>query len=199
MLKSEGLGGMKDNMKLIVGLGNPGNQYTKTKHNIGFMSVDNIAQKLSLTFNQTKFKSLYTEGRMGTEKFILIKPQTYMNLSGEAVQAWVDFYKLSGADIVVIYDDMDLPIGKVRLRAKGGHGGHNGVKSIIQHLGTKEFNRVRVGIGRPFVGQDVTSHVLSQFPKKNLEEIDTALYQIEDAINYWLDEHTFLETMNEFN
>ncbi|HLR91720.1 MAG TPA: aminoacyl-tRNA hydrolase [Atopostipes sp.] len=186
-------------MKLIFGLGNPGTKYQNTKHNIGFIAVDRIAENLGLTFNQTKFKSLYAEGRIGTEKIVLIKPQTFMNLSGESVQPWMDYYNLTGEDIVIIYDDMDLPVGKIRLRAKGGHGGHNGMKSIIQHLGTKEFNRIRVGVGRPSPRQTVVSHVLSRFPTEEIDDMKEAVQAVEDAIKHWGHDHTFLETMNEFN
>lgn len=186
-------------MKLIFGLGNPGAKYQTTKHNIGFMVVDQLAKNLNLTFNQTKFKSLYAEGRLGDEKIILIKPQTYMNLSGEAVQPWMDFYKLTKEDIIIIYDDMDLEVGKIRLRLKGGAGGHNGVKSIIQHLGEPNFNRIRIGVGRPYPGQEVVAHVLSSFRKEDADKIEDAIYQSVDAIKYWTQNHTFQETMNQFN
>lgn len=186
-------------MKLIFGLGNPGNKYKNTKHNIGFIAVDHIAESLGLTFNQTKFKSLYAEGRIGTEKIVLVKPQTFMNLSGESVQPWMDYYNLTGDDIIIIYDDMDLPVGKIRLRVQGSSGGHNGMKSIIQQLGTKEFNRIRVGVGRPFPRQTVVAHVLSQFPKEEIDDMRAAVQQIEDAVKYWANDHTFQETMNEFN
>lgn len=186
-------------MKLIFGLGNPGNKYKKTKHNIGFIAIDQIAENLGLTFKQTKFKSLYAEGRLGSEKIILIKPQTFMNLSGESVQPWMDYYNLTGEDIVVIYDDMDLPVGKIRLRVKGSSGGHNGMKSIIHQLGTKEFNRIRAGIGRPLPRQTVISHVMSQFPQEEIADMKEAVRDIEDAVKYWADNHTFQETMNEFN
>lgn len=186
-------------MKLIFGLGNPGKQYEKSKHNIGFLALDALADSLALSFNKTKFKSVYAEGRIGTEKVVLIKPQTYMNLSGESVQPWVDYYNLTEDDILVIYDDMDLPVGKTRLRLQGGHGGHNGVKSIIQHLGTKSFNRVRVGVGRPLPKQDVVSHVLSPFPADAIADMKAALHTTTEAIKYWAGGHTFEETMNEFN
>lgn len=186
-------------MKLIFGLGNPGAKYQATKHNIGFMVVDQLAKKLGLTFNQSKFKSLYAEGRLGNEKIVLVKPQTFMNLSGESVQPWIDFYKLTKEDVLIIYDDMDLEVGKIRLRLKGGSGGHNGMKSIIQHLGGPEFNRVRVGIGRPYPEQSVISHVMSAFRKEEEEKIASAIYQTTDAINYWAQNHTFQETMNQFN
>lgn len=186
-------------MKLIVGLGNPGKKYEKTKHNIGFLALDAIAANLGLTFGKTKFKSVYAEGNIGTEKVILIKPQTFMNLSGESVRPWMDFYNLTEDDIVIIYDDMDLPVGKIRLRLQGGHGGHNGVKSLIQHIGSKNFNRIRVGVGCPFPGQDVVSHVLSQFPKDTIDDMKIAVQTIVDAIKHWANGHTFVETMNEFN
>ncbi|MDN6161483.1 MAG: aminoacyl-tRNA hydrolase [Atopostipes sp.] len=186
-------------MKLIFGLGNPGKKYESTKHNIGFAVVDQLAKSLGMKFNQSKFKSLYAEGRIGSEKIILIKPQTLMNLSGEAVRPWLDFYKLKKENILIIYDDMDLAVGKIRLRLKGGSGGHNGIKSIIQHLGGKNFNRIRVGIGRPYPKQTVISHVLSQFKKEDEDRIKEAIYDSADAIKYWGQDHTFEETMNKFN
>lgn len=186
-------------MKLIVGLGNPGKKYETTKHNIGFIALDALAANLGLSFDRTKFKSIYAEGNIGTEKVVLIKPQTYMNLSGESVRPWMDFYNLTEEDVVVIYDDMDLTVGKIRLRLQGGHGGHNGVKSLIQHLGTKKFNRIRVGIGRPYPSQDVISHVLSPFGKDTVDDMKIAVQSSVDAIKYWVSGSTFAETMNEFN
>lgn len=186
-------------MKLIFGLGNPGDKYKNTKHNVGFVVLDHLAKSLGLKFNQTKFKSLYAEGRIGTEKIILVKPQTFMNLSGESVQPWLDFYKMSPEDFLIIYDDMDMNVGKIRLRLKGGSGGHNGIKSIIEQLGGKEFNRLRVGIGRPYQEQSVISHVLSQFPKEEVNNVEDAVRDSTDAIKYWAKNHTFQETMNQFN
>lgn len=186
-------------MKIIFGLGNPGKKYEKTKHNIGFAVVDELAKELGVSFNQTKFKSIYAEGRIGREKIILIKPQTMMNLSGEAVQPWLNFYKLDAEDFLVIYDDMDLEVGKIRLRLQGGSGGHNGIKSIIQHLGGPKFNRLRVGIGRPYPKQGVISHVLSSFAKEEVTDMEDAVRESIDAIKYWADDHTFQETMNQFN
>lgn len=186
-------------MKLIIGLGNPGKKYEKTKHNIGFLALDEIARKHGMAFSKTKFNSIYAKGNIGTEKVVLIKPQTYMNLSGESVRPWVDFYNLTVEDIVVIYDDMDLNPGKIRLRLQGGHGGHNGMKSLIQHLGTKTFNRVRVGIGRPYPQQDVVSHVLSQFSKDTVDDMRNALNKIEEAVTYWVNGHTYEETMSAYN
>lgn len=191
--------GAYQKMKLIIGLGNPGDKYKSTKHNVGFIVADQLAKSLGLTFNQTKFKALYAEGRIGTEKVVIVKPQTFMNLSGESVQPWVDFYKLEPEDILVIYDDMDLPVGNIRLRLKGGSGGHNGIKSIIQHLGGQIFNRIRVGIGKPYPKQSVVSHVLSQFAKEDVNAAEDAVYDSVEAIKYWAQGHTFEETMNQFN
>lgn len=189
----------RNNVKLIVGLGNPGKQYETTKHNIGFLVLDALAANLGLSFNKTKFKSIYAEGNIGTEKVILVKPQTFMNLSGESVRPWMDYFDLTEEDVVIIYDDMDLPVGKIRLRIQGGHGGHNGVKSLIQHMGTKNFNRIRVGVGRPFPSQDVISHVLSPFSKDTVDDMKNSIHESVDAIKYWVNDKTFLETMNEFN
>lgn len=189
----------RNNVKLIVGLGNPGKQYETTKHNIGFLVLDALAANLGLSFNKTKFKSIYAEGNIGTEKVILVKPQTFMNLSGESVRPWMDYFDLTEEDVVIIYDDMDIPVGKIRLRIQGGHGGHNGVKSLIQHMGTKKFNRIRVGVGRPFPSQDVISHVLSPFSKDTVDDMKNSIHESVDAIKYWVNDKTFLETMNEFN
>lgn len=186
-------------MKLIIGLGNPGRKYQGSKHNIGFETVDDIAFQMGLAFNKSKFEAVYAEGRIGTEKIVLIKPQTYMNLSGRSVRPWMDYYNLTEEDIVVIYDDMDLPPGKIRLRQKGSAGGHNGMKSIIQHLGTKEFNRIKIGVGRPQPGQNVISNVLSGFKKEDQNAVEESIKVASDAIEYWVKDHTFQDTMSNFN
>lgn len=134
-------------MKLIAGLGNPGTEYEGTRHNTGFAVIDRIAAELSIPLDRRKFRGLYGIGESGGEKVLLLKPQTYMNLSGECVRPLMDYYRISAGDLLVIYDDMDLPVGTIRLREKGSSGGHNGMKSIIQCLGTQEFRRIRVGIG----------------------------------------------------
>lgn len=186
-------------VKMIVGLGNIGATYSQTKHNVGFMAVDAFAAKYGLTFNKTKFESLYAEGFIGTEKVILVKPQTYMNESGRAVRPLMDYFQIDEEDLVVVYDDLDLEPGTIRLRQKGGAGGHNGIKSLIAHLGTKEFNRIRVGIGRPYPTQDVVTHVLSPFSKGTKEEIDDALIQTIDGLMYWVEGHSFIDTMTHYN
>lgn len=152
-------------MKWIVGLGNPGTEYAATRHNIGFMAIDSLADRFGIQVRESKCKALIGEGRVGTEKVVLIKPMTYMNLSGEAVRAYMDYYKADIEDFIVLYDDMDTELGKIRLRYQGSAGGHNGIKSLIQHLGTQSFNRVRMGISRPEPGRSIVDYVLSTFPK----------------------------------
>lgn len=187
-------------MKLIFGLGNPGDKYRATKHNIGFITVDEMAFQMGIAFNKSQFNSVYAEGRIGTEKVLLIKPQTFMNLSGESVRPWIDYYNLDETeDVVIVYDDMDMEIGKVRLRNKGGHGGHNGIRDIIKHLGTKEFNRVKIGIGRPMKDQSVVSHVISKFRDEDHDAMLEAVRWTDKALNAWAEGMPFQEVMSKYN
>ena len=133
-------------MKLIVGLGNPGKQFDRTRHNIGFEVLDYMSEYFQIPLDKSKFKGIYGVGIIAGEKVILLKPLTYMNLSGESIRPIMDYYNIGIEGLVVIYDDLDLPVGKIRLRQKGSSGGHNGIKSTIQHVGTEKFNRIRVGI-----------------------------------------------------
>lgn len=184
-------------MKLIVGLGNPGKEYEKTRHNAGFMVMDEIAKQLCISININKFKALIGQGIVGNEKVILMKPQTYMNLSGEAVQEIVSYYHIDIKDILIIYDDLDLPVGSIRLREKGSAGGQNGMKNIIQHLHTQEFARIRVGIGKdPRI--PTVDYVLGKFLKEDQEALSHALTQAKEAAIYSI-EHSFSKTMNEYN
>ena len=134
-------------MYIIAGLGNPGSMYEHTRHNMGFKAIDAMASEFGIDVNRAKFKGLIGEGRIGSEKVILLKPQTYMNLSGQSVREIMNFYKLPEENIIEIYDDFDLPIGSIRVRKSGGPGTHNGMKSVVQELGSRKFPRVRVGIG----------------------------------------------------
>lgn len=134
-------------MYIIAGLGNPGSKYENTRHNMGFKAVDAMASEFGIDVNRAKFKGLIGEGRIGSEKVILLKPQTYMNLSGQSVREIMNFYKIPEENLIVIYDDFDLPIGSIRVRKSGGPGTHNGMKSVVQELGSRKFPRVRVGIG----------------------------------------------------
>ncbi|HIX83785.1 MAG TPA: aminoacyl-tRNA hydrolase [Candidatus Megamonas gallistercoris] len=169
-------------MKIIVGLGNPGNEYAKTRHNVGFMLIDALADNLNITLWKDKFNAQIAEGRIGTEKILLVKPQTYMNNSGEAVGPLMRWYKLEPEDIIVAHDDMDIPAGTVRIRKKGSSGGHNGIKSLIAHLGSENFARIRLGIGRPLPGWSVVKHVLAPFPAEDRIEVDKAIDYLIPAV-----------------
>ena len=151
-------------MYLIVGLGNPGKDYDKTRHNVGFDTVDALVKEYRIAQSGEKFKAMYGKGMIGAEKVILMKPLTFMNLSGEAVRAFVDYFKIDvKEELIVVYDDIDLEPGNVRIRAKGSAGGHNGMKNIVKMLGTQEFTRVRIGVGAKPKGWDLADHVLSGF------------------------------------
>jgi PTH1 family peptidyl-tRNA hydrolase len=150
-------------MKIVVGLGNPGRKYERTRHNAGFMAVDELARKLGVDIAQEKYHALLGRGRIGSEDAVLAKPQTYMNESGRAVGAILRYTYASVSELIVVHDDMDISVGSVRVKMGGGHGGHNGLRSIIEHLGTSDFLRVRIGIGRPAPGMDPADYVLSPF------------------------------------
>ncbi|MEI3604568.1 aminoacyl-tRNA hydrolase [Pseudogracilibacillus sp. SE30717A] len=185
-------------MKCIVGLGNPGKKYESTRHNIGFIVLDELARRNGFTFDENKYKSDFYVGFIQQEKVLFIKPQTFMNLSGEGVKPLLDFYKIDYTDTLVVYDDLDLPTGKIRLREKGGHGGHNGIRSLIDHLSTREFKRLRIGIGRPQDQTPVVNYVLQPFSKDDLTQVDGAIEQASRACEAWLT-HSFSDVMNEYN
>jgi len=185
-------------MKCIVGLGNPGRKYHNTRHNVGFMVIDELLERQGWSLNKKKFNGHYIIDYIGNEQVILLKPQTYMNLSGDSIKPLMDFYKIDPEDLLVIYDDLDLPAGKIRLRQTGGHGGHNGMRSIISTTGTKDFNRIRVGIDRPIQGMTVIDYVLSRFSKNEQKVIEESIQQSADACESWLN-RPFLEVMNEYN
>ncbi|KOY64590.1 aminoacyl-tRNA hydrolase [Clostridium sporogenes] len=183
-------------MYLVVGLGNIGEEYKKTRHNIGFDAIDIISEKYNIKINRQKFKGSYGEGRIGNEKVILLKPSTYMNLSGESVIEAVNFYKINKENIIVIYDDMSIDIGKLRIRGKGSAGGHNGIKNIIQHLNSDIFPRVRVGIGQP--DGNVVNYVLGKFSKEQREIIEKTLAMSAKAC-ISIVEDGVTEAMNKYN
>lgn len=168
-------------MFVIVGLGNPGNKYEGTRHNVGFHTIDLIGHKFNINVNKLKHKALYGEGRIGLEKVLLVKPQTYMNLSGESVIDIVNYYKVPSEKVVVVYDDIDLEVGKLRIRKQGSAGTHNGMKSIIYNLQKDEFPRVRVGIGRPDK-QNLADFVLSRFSAAEEVAIKDAIEKSAEAI-----------------
>ncbi|MDA8335659.1 MAG: aminoacyl-tRNA hydrolase [Peptococcaceae bacterium] len=169
-------------MKLIVGLGNPGKEYADTRHNLGFMVIDTLARMYGVRVEKRLFKALTGTTVMGREKVVLAKPQTYMNLSGQAVGSLVSWYKPDERDILVILDDMDLPRGRLRLKADGGPGGHKGLASVIEVFGTDRFARLRVGIGRPPASTDAAGWVLENFGLIERVHIDTAVKTAAKAV-----------------
>lgn len=184
-------------MKLIIGLGNIGKEYENTRHNAGFMAIDRLADKLEMSFNQEKFSAYFAKKKINQEDVILLKPTTFMNNSGIALRQCMDFYKIDPEDILVLYDDMDMPVGKLRLRQKGSAGGHNGIKSIISHIGTQEFDRIRIGIGKDKM-IPVVDWVLGKFTPQQMEELNTALDQASQAAFFSIS-HSFSDTMNRYN
>jgi len=186
-------------MKLIVGLGNPGDKYQGTRHNVGFDVIDALARQEGLKLTDQKFRSDYTIWRVGDEKVLLVKPYTFMNLSGEAVLPLMSYYNISPDELVVVYDDLDLEPGKLRLRQSGSAGGHNGVKSIIEMLGTQDFKRVKIGIGRPQYGRKVVDHVLQRFDTDDRALIEQKIDQTTDLLRAWAKGETFVQLMNQYN
>lgn len=173
-------------MKIVIGLGNPGRDYQGTRHNVGFSVVDELGRRISAASSRSRFRSLLAEGVVGTEKVVLIKPQTYMNLSGLAVREAAHWYKAELSDLIVVVDDMDIPFGTLRLRPDGSAGGHNGLKSISAELGSTAFPRLRVGIGRG--GGSATAHVLSRFRQEEASAASELVVQAADAVELWMQE-----------
>lgn len=162
-------------MYLIVGLGNPEKDYANTRHNMGFNVVNRIAKKYNIDISQTKFKGEYGKGIIEDQKVILLKPQTYMNLSGEAVIKFKNFYKIENSEIIVIYDDIDTNVGDIRIRKKGGPGTHNGMKSVVHHLAITDFARVRIGIGSPKENEDIIEYVIGKISNEESKELDNSV------------------------
>ena len=169
-------------MYLIIGLGNPEEEYDKTRHNMGFNAINKIAQKYNIEIRRSKFQGLYENGIIENEKVILVKPQTYMNLSGNCVKEFADFYKIEKDKIIIIYDDMDIEPGEIKIRKKGSSGGHNGIKSIIQMLGTEEFPRIRIGIGKPEHKEDKINFVLGEIPEEEKEKLEEGVEKAKQAV-----------------
>ena len=186
-------------MKMIVGLGNIGTRYDETRHNTGFMVVDQLARDYHLgAFTHLKQEAVAVSGVINGEKVMLVKPTTFMNDSGRAVGPLVDYYDIDLDDLVIVNDDLDMPVGKVRLKTHGASGGHNGLKSIISALGTKNFNRVKVGIDHPQHGT-VVSHVVGKFSKEERPKFDQAVEQAEHALEDWINGEDFAKLMNAYN
>ena len=185
-------------MHLIVGLGNPGENYYDSRHNIGFLAVDLLADKIGVKLSRQGYSSLYNIGKINGNRVFLMKPQTYMNKSGIAVRHAMDFYKIDTKSIIVIHDEMDLPLERVKIKKNGGSAGHNGIKSIENQLGTNDFNRVRIGVGKPEYKDEGAKHVLSSFTRDERNKIDhileKAVCAAEEIVNNGID-----KAMNDFN
>lgn len=184
-------------MKLIVGLGNPGREYEKTRHNVGFMALDEILNYWNIDCKKEKFQGLYGEMFYQQEKIVFLKPQKYMNLSGEVVRAYMDFYHLNKEDILIIHDDLDLPIGKLKWRAKGSSGGHNGLKNIELHLGSDAYFRLKIGISNN-KQMDTKDYVLGKFTKEEMEQLNPIFHSMVSYIEDFLS-LPFSQVMNKYN
>ena len=184
-------------MKLIVGLGNPGRNYAHTRHNMGFDTIDKLADSRGVSIEKENFKGLYTKVKYFDEDVILLKPLTFMNLSGDSIISCMNFFKIDKKDLLVIYDDLDIKPGHLKLKESGSSGGHNGIKSIISNLGSEEFKRIRVGVGRPEF-DSVIDYVLKKPSKEEQELIDEAQNNAVEAIKIYLKE-SFNKAMTLYN
>lgn len=184
-------------MKIIVGLGNPGDQYRMTRHNMGFLVLDALAEDAGIAVQKKKFEALLGDGRIGNERVLLVKPQTFMNLSGQSIRQAADFYQKTPEEIIVVHDDLDLPFGTVRIKVGGGDGGHKGIRSLMDHLGGA-FTRVRLGIGKPSFKDDTEHYVLQTFPKADLETLAEVVRKACEAVREILDSGV-RPAMNRFN
>ncbi len=185
-------------MKIVVGLGNPEKKYDGTRHNIGFVAIDYLANKYNISVDTKKHRALIGKGMIDGQKVLLVKPQTYMNLSGESLRSIMDFYKLYPEDFIVIYDDISLDVGRIRIRKKGSAGGHNGIKSIIAHLGGQDFPRIKIGVGEKPKGMDLANYVLGKFSKGENEIYEKLMPNVAGAVEcmVWDDVD---KAMNDYN
>lgn len=185
-------------MILIAGLGNPGKEYENTRHNVGFLTIDKIAEEVGVKITKKGFQSLYNLGQFEESKILLLKPQTYMNNSGNALREAREFYKIDTDKIIVIHDEMDLPLGRIKLKKDGGSAGHNGIKSIIPNIGSDNFARVRVGVGKPYDKNNVIKHVLSGFSKEERQQLPQVIESARDSV-FAIIVSGIEKAMNEFN
>lgn len=186
-------------MYIVAGLGNPGKKYENTRHNIGFMVIDEAAEKYDIRFTEKKHKAVIGKGMIGGEKVILVKPQTFMNLSGESIREIIDYYKIEDqTELIVISDDISLDVGAIRIRKKGSAGGHNGLKNIILHLGHDEFQRIRVGVGNKPAEYDLIDYVLGNFDKEEQKLLTESISEAAEAIGVMIKDGPDV-AMNQFN
>ena len=185
-------------MYLIVGLGNPEEDYSKTRHNMGFNVINKLSQKYNIEVNKNKFDALFGSGEIEEKKVILLKPQTFMNLSGKSIIQAINFYKIDIKNIIVIYDDVDVEKGKIRIRKQGSSGSHNGMKSVIEELQTESFTRVRVGIGKPEFKSDMINYVIGAIPEQEIKVLEEGVEKAKEAVIEILKNGTDI-AMNKFN
>ena len=185
-------------MRLVVGLGNPGARYQDTPHNVGFWVCDRIVERHHLGAASRKFQGSFSRGRMLRQDVGVLRPETSMNLSGESVAEAVRYLPLEPEDVLVVVDDLDLPLGRLRLRARGGDGGHRGLRSVIEHLGTRDFARVRVGVGRPPAGWNPSGYLLGRLPQEQRERLDSSVERAVEAVETFL-ERDIEAAMNRYN
>ncbi len=185
-------------MYLIVGLGNPESDYSKTRHNMGFNVINKLSEKYEIEVNKSKFKGLIGSGTIENEKVILLKPQTFMNLSGESIIEVINFYKIPLENLIVIYDDVDIEPGKIRIRKNGSAGSHNGMKSVVNNLHTEEFTRIRIGIGKPKENTDMISYVIGYVPEEELESLNKGVEKAKEAVIEII-KNNVDSAMNKFN
>ncbi len=185
-------------MKIVIGLGNPGKEYEKTRHNLGFMAIDKISEKWGYNVNKSKFNGVMGEGIHNGEKILLVKPQTFMNLSGNCVKEIIDFYKLLPEDLIVIYDDIDIEFGKIRIRPNGNPGTHNGMRNITDMIQSNNFCRIRIGMGKPRENQELYNFVLSEFNKEEMNIVNEVTDKVTQAVEEIL-ANGLLKAMNKFN
>lgn len=188
----------ESSIRLVVGLGNPGPRYESTRHNIGFRVIDRLADRLGMSVTRSRFKALYDKGRYKGREVILAKPQSFMNLSGGPVRALADYFDISPSEILVVYDEIDLVYGRIKIVAQGGHGGHNGVRSLVDTLKAKDFARIRMGVGRPDPRIEVSDWVLGKFSPEDATTLDDFIDQGSDAVSTILTDGLKMG-MNAFN
>ncbi|MCF8045827.1 MAG: aminoacyl-tRNA hydrolase [Desulfarculaceae bacterium] len=170
-----------DSVHMVAGLGNPGKNYHRTRHNVGFMVADRLAQRCGGTYTKSRYNAEFVKTVLNKRKILVVKPCSYMNRSGQPIASLAAYFKIQSADLIVVHDDLDLPFGRIRISKDRGHGGHNGIRSIIEALGTRDFSRIRIGVGRPGAPSDVTGHVLGDFSKGEAVELDDIIDRCADA------------------
>jgi len=188
----------KEQMYLIVGLGNPEKDYSNTRHNMGFDAINKIAEQYEIEITRNKFKGLYGTGNIEGEKVILLKPQTFMNLSGESIKKIIQFYKIESEQIIIIYDDIDIEPGKIKIRKTGGPGTHNGLKSVVHELNTQNFKRIRIGIGMPEEKENLIEYVIGAIPEEEKEKLEKGIVSAKEAVVEII-KNGIDKAMNKFN